>query len=106
MLVTVYYDRFSALLPKDAEIFDAHVHVGTDIDGFVSTLDDLLAFLPKDGVSPAVAFCLDAPDREPGFRAANDRTLESARASNGVLVPFARLDLARQPAAGATPALA
>ena len=44
-LVAVYDDEVAALLPKDAEIFDAHVHVGTDIDGFVSTLDDLLAFL-------------------------------------------------------------
>jgi predicted TIM-barrel fold metal-dependent hydrolase len=104
-LVAVYDDEVAALLPKDAEIFDAHVHVGTDIDGFVSTLDDLLAFLRKDGVSRAFAFCLDEPDREPGFRAANDRTLESARASNGVLVPFARLDLAEQPVEEATRAL-
>jgi uncharacterized protein len=104
-LVAVYDDEVAALRPNDAEIFDAHVHVGTDIDGFVSTLDDLLAFLAKDGVSRAFAFCLDEPDREPAFRAANDRTLESARASNGVLVPFARLDLAEQPVEEATRAL-
>ena len=50
-LVAVYDDEVDALRPNEAEIFDAHVHVGTDIDGFVSTLDDLLAFLAKDGVS-------------------------------------------------------
>ncbi|HJS69784.1 MAG TPA: amidohydrolase family protein [Gaiellaceae bacterium] len=104
-LVAVYDDEVAALLPKDVELFDAHVHVGTDIDGFVSSLDDLLAFLAKDGVARAFAFCLDEPDREPAFRAANDRTLEAARASNGVLVPFARLDLTQQPIEEATRAL-
>ncbi len=104
-LVAVYDEEVAALLPEDAELFDAHVHVGTDIDGFVSTLDDLLEFLSKDGVARAFAFCLDEPDREPAFRAANDRTLEAARASNGALVPFARLDLAEQPVEEATRAL-
>ncbi|HEY7004626.1 MAG TPA: amidohydrolase family protein [Gaiellaceae bacterium] len=104
-LVALYDGEVAALLPKDAELFDAHVHVGRDIDGFVADLDDLLAFLLKDGVSHAFAFCLDEPDREPAFRAANDRTLEAARRSNGVLVPFARLDLAEQPVEEATRSL-
>ena len=104
-LVAVYDDEVAALLPKGAELFDAHVHVGTDIDGFVSTVDDLLTFLAKDGVKRAFAFCLDEPDREPAFRAANDRTLEAAERSNGVLVPFARLDLAQQPVEEAIRAL-
>ena len=42
-LVAFYDGEVAALLPKDAEIFDVHVHVGTDIDGFVSKVDDLLA---------------------------------------------------------------
>ncbi len=102
----MYDDEVAALLPEGAEIFDAHVHVGRDIDGFVSTLDDVLAFLAKDGVTRAFAFCLDEPDREPAFRAANDRTLEAAANSGGVLVPFARLDLTEQPLEEATRALA
>jgi uncharacterized protein len=104
-LVARYDDEVAALLPEGVELFDAHVHVGTDIDGFVSPVDDLLAFLAKDGVTRAFAFCLDEPDREPAFRAANDRTLEAAASSNGVLVPFARLDLTQQPVEEATRAL-
>jgi uncharacterized protein len=104
-LVAIYDGEVAALLPENAELFDAHVHVGRDIDGFVSTLEDLLAFLKRDGVSRAFAFCLDEPDREPAFRAANDRTLEAARKSEGLLVPFARLDLAEQPVEEATRAL-
>jgi predicted TIM-barrel fold metal-dependent hydrolase len=104
-LVEMYDDEVAALLPEGAELFDAHVHVGRDIDGFVAPLDDLLAFLQRDGVGHAFAFCLDEPDREPAFRAANDRTLEAAKQSGGVLVPFARLDLAEQPVEEATRSL-
>jgi hypothetical protein len=40
---------------------------------------------------------MDEPDREPAFRAANDRTLAVAERSGGVLIPFVRLDLAQEP---------
>jgi uncharacterized protein len=101
-LVATYDDEVANLRPDGARLFDAHVHVGRDIDGFVSTLEDLLAFLTRDGVERAFAFCLDEPDREPAFRAANDRTLEAARRSGGVLIPFARLDLTEGPVEEAT----
>ena len=84
-------------MPAESEIFDAHVHVGRDIDGFVAPLEDLLATLARYGVSRAFAFCMDEPDRHPAFRAANDRTLASAERSGGVLIPFVRLDLAVDP---------
>jgi uncharacterized protein len=98
----MYDDEVANLRPEGARLFDAHVHVGQDIDGFVSTLEDLLAFLARDGVERAFAFCLDEPDREPAFRAANDRTLEAAKESGGVLIPFARLDLTEGPVEEAT----
>jgi hypothetical protein len=42
-------------------------------------------------------FCLDEPDRHPGFRAGNDRSLEFAARSNGRLIPFVRLALDEGP---------
>jgi hypothetical protein len=42
-------------------------------------------------------FCMDEPDRHPGFRAPNDRTLAAAEKSNGRLLPFVRLDLSEIP---------
>ncbi|MEZ5100204.1 MAG: amidohydrolase family protein [Thermoleophilia bacterium] len=86
-----------ALVPPGAELIDVHTHVGTDIDGFVSRTPELLAFLARDGATHAFTFCLDEPDRVPAFRAANDRTLAAAAESDGVLVPFVRLDLADSP---------
>ena len=49
------------------------------------------------GISRAFMFCLDEPDRHPGFRAANDRTLAFAERSDGRLIPFLRLDLNESP---------
>ncbi len=96
-LVDLYDRELADLVPPGAELFDAHVHVGRDIDGFVAPLDELTAFLGRYGVTGAFAFCLDEPDRHPAFRAANDRTLEAAERAGGLLVPFVRLDLAESP---------
>src|SRR3954454_18938579 len=85
------------LLPDGADIFDAHVHLGHDIDGMVGTYDELLAIHDRYGISRAFMFCLDEPDHHPAFRAANDRTLAHAERSGGRLIPFVRLDLAEDP---------
>jgi predicted TIM-barrel fold metal-dependent hydrolase len=96
-LVGSYEEELARLIPAGATLFDAHVHVGRDIDGFVAPLEELVAFLRGTGAVGAFAFCMDEPDREPAFRAANDRTLEAAARSEGLLVPFVRLDLAEGP---------
>ena len=96
-LVRTYEEEASRLIPDGTELFDAHVHVGRDIDGFVAPLEELVAFLRGSGAVGAFAFCMDEPDREPAFRAANDRTLEAAAAAEGLIVPFVRLDLAEGP---------
>jgi predicted TIM-barrel fold metal-dependent hydrolase len=94
-------DRYDAemrrLLPEGADIFDAHLHLGTDIDGMVGDYDQLEGLMAKYGISRAFMFCLDEPDRHPAFSAANDRTLAFAERSNGRLIPFVRLDLNETP---------
>jgi predicted TIM-barrel fold metal-dependent hydrolase len=84
-------------LPAGAEIFDAHTHLGTDIDGMVGVYDVLESGMDKYGISRCFLFCLDEPDRHPAFRAGNDRTLEFARRSGGRMIPFVRLDMNEGP---------
>jgi predicted TIM-barrel fold metal-dependent hydrolase len=84
-------------LPAAAEIFDAHLHLGHDIDGMAGEYDELERVMARYGISRAFMFCMDEPDRHPGFRAPNDRTLEHAARSEGRLIPFVRLDLAEEP---------
>jgi predicted TIM-barrel fold metal-dependent hydrolase len=96
-LLSGYDEELRRAIPEGAELFDAHVHVGRDIDGFVAPYDELMSFLGRYDVARAFAFCMDEPDREPAFRAANDRTLAAAERSGGVLIPFVRLDLGQEP---------
>ncbi len=96
-LVDEYAQELASVLPENGEIFDAHVHLGQDIDGFSGTYDDLMAVNDRYRISRCFMFCLDEPDRHPAFRAANDRTLAYAEQSGGRLIPFVRLDLAEHP---------
>jgi uncharacterized protein len=84
-------------LPDGAQIFDAHTHLGNDIDGMVGVYEDLERGMEKYGISRAFLFCLDEPDRHPAFRAGNDRTLAFAKRSGGKLIPFVRLDMNEGP---------
>jgi uncharacterized protein len=96
-LIAAYDEELASELPQGAEIFDAHVHIGDDIDGFRGNYDELEANHSRYGISRAFMFCMDEPDRHPAFRAPNDRTLAFAERSQGRLIPFVRLDLAEQP---------
>jgi uncharacterized protein len=96
-LLATWKEEVRRELPPDAEIFDAHVHLGDDIDGMAGRPEELLAMMDEYGVGRAFMFCLDEPDRHPAFRAPNDRTLAFAAGSGGRLIPFVRLDLNEDP---------
>ena len=101
-LVDDYEAIVRAELPEGVEVFDAHVHLGLDIDGMRGELDELLRIQRAHGITGSFMFCLDEPDRHPGFRAPNDRTLALAAPSGGELIPFVRLDLTESPVEEAT----
>jgi hypothetical protein len=80
------------LRPADAEVIDAHTHLGLDEDGRSLTLEQLLAQLDAADARRACVFPLHDPDRHPAYRVPNDRVLRWAGESDGRLVPFCRLD--------------
>jgi predicted TIM-barrel fold metal-dependent hydrolase len=88
-------------MPAGADVFDAHTHLGNDIDGMVGRYEELEAMLDRYAMSRCNVFCLDEPDRHPGFRAGNDRTLAFAERSQGRMIPYVRLDLSEEPIAEA-----
>jgi predicted TIM-barrel fold metal-dependent hydrolase len=92
-----YDAEVERLIPPGSVIFDAHLHLGHDIDGMVGDYDELEAIMARYRISRAFVFCLDEPDRHPAFTAANDRTLAFGARSNGRLIPFVRLDLNERP---------
>ena len=96
-LIAAWDEQVRRDLPAGADIFDVHVHLGHDIDGFRGDYEELEGIHRRYGISRAFMFCLDERDRHPAFRAANDRTLAHADRSNGRLIPFVRLDLGEEP---------
>jgi predicted TIM-barrel fold metal-dependent hydrolase len=90
-------------VPGGVEIFDAHTHLGAnDPDGFHCTGPELVDLLERAGARGAV-FAMHEPD---GYSAANDTVIAEAEASDGLLVPFCRLDPADAPLAEAERSLA
>src|SRR4029450_1488479 len=74
-------------LPENARLFDAHTHLGHDIDGMVGRYDELMSLLDRYRFAGAFMFCLDEHDREPAFTVPNDRTLAHAERSDRTLRP-------------------
>jgi predicted TIM-barrel fold metal-dependent hydrolase len=87
------------LRPTDAEVFDAHTHLGLDEDGRSLTLPQLLSQLDDAGARRACVFPLHDPERTPAYRLPNDRVLAWAAESEERLIPFCRLDPAEDPLA-------
>jgi predicted TIM-barrel fold metal-dependent hydrolase len=85
------------LRPENAEVFDAHTHLGLDEDGRSLTLPQLLTELDDAGARRACVFPLHDPERKPGYTVPNDRVLAWAEESEGRLLPFCRLDPAEGP---------
>jgi uncharacterized protein len=101
-LIASYDEELRRELPEGADVFDVHVHLGNDIDGFRGDYGELESIQQRYGITRAFVFCLDEPDRHPAFRAANDRTLAFAERAGGRLIPFVRLDITEEPIEEAT----
>jgi uncharacterized protein len=72
------------------ELFDAHTHLGqNDPDGMKQTPEELISALRAADAKGAFTFPFHEPD---GYRAANDAVIEAAGASDGLLVPFCRVN--------------
>ena len=97
-----YDEELRRELPADVEIFDAHTHLGNDIDGMSGKYEELMGITDDYGISRCFMFCMDEPDRHPAFRAPNDRSLAYAKRSGGRFIPFVRLDLSEEPVGEAT----
>ena len=87
-LLMPYLDRL-AEETGDLELYDAHTHVGAnDPDGFTQTPEQLLRALAPAGAR-GVVFPMHEPS---GYREANDFVIEAASESDGVMVPYCRVD--------------
>ena len=104
--IAPFLAEVESLRPPNAEVLDAHTHLGLDEDGRSLALEQLLSLLDAAGAGRACVFPLHDPERRPAYRVPNDRVLSWARESDGRLTPFARLDPTEDPLAEGERALA
>jgi len=79
----------------DVEVFDAHTHIGqNDPDGMSQTLEQLVAGLEFAGARGAFVFPMHEPA---GYPNANDRVIADALSTNGLLIPFCRVNPNAEP---------
>jgi hypothetical protein len=104
--LTPFLAETERLRPAQAEVIDAHTHLGLDEDGRSLTVEQLLEQLDRAGARRACVFPLHDPERKPSYSLPNDRVLTWAAESDGRLVPFARLDPSEGPLAEAERCLA
>jgi predicted TIM-barrel fold metal-dependent hydrolase len=91
-LAALERDLVAGLGLPEAELWDAHAHLGRDADGHALTAEGLLADLDRFGFAGAICFPANEPGDDGRFAGANRRVREAAAASGGRLVPFCRLD--------------
>jgi predicted TIM-barrel fold metal-dependent hydrolase len=83
----------------DVALFDAHTHLGqNDPDGMSQTPEELLAGLELAGAQGAFVFPMHEPD---GYPPANDAVLTAASETDGLLIPFCRVNPHEDPLAEA-----
>jgi uncharacterized protein len=95
--LTPFLQDAQRLRPPEAEVIDAHTHLGLDEDGRSLDLQGLLEMLDLAQAQRACVFPLHDPERRPSYSLPNDRVLRWAGESEGRLVPFCRLDPAEDP---------
>ena len=86
-LLAAQGESVAALVPEGCRLFDAHTHLGLDEDGHSLSVAQHLRLMDEAGVSAANVFALNEPDREPAYRAPNDRVLALGRRGAGSAVP-------------------
>jgi predicted TIM-barrel fold metal-dependent hydrolase len=94
-----FLDEVRRMRPADAEVIDAHTHLGLDEDGRSLTLAQLLSQLDDAEARRACVFPLHDPERHPAYSLPNDRVIAWAGESEGRLAAFCRLDPAEGPLA-------
>lgn len=88
-LLSPWIDVLNEQVP-DLELFDAHTHLGeNDPDGMRQSPGELLDLLRLSSARGAFVFPMHEPD---GYPPANDMVLAAARDSDGLLIPFCRVD--------------
>ncbi len=79
-------------IPAGVEVFDAHAHIGADIDGRTMTAEGMRARMEAAGVKRAIVFPLNDPNARDDYSGPNDVIWNAYEEYPDLFVPFFRLN--------------
>ncbi len=79
-------------IPQGVEVFDAHAHIGADVDGRTVTADGMREQMEAAGIQRAVVFPLNDPNARDDYSGPNDVVWNAHEEHPGFYVPFFRLN--------------
>ncbi len=79
-------------IPAGVEVFDAHAHIGADVDGRTMTADGMRDRMEAAGVKKSIVFPLNDPNARDDYSGPNDVVWNAYEEHPGLFVPFFRLN--------------
>lgn len=79
-------------IPDGVQVFDAHAHIGVDVDGRAMTAAGMKARLEAANVSRSIVFPLNDPNAHDDFSGPNDIIRSAHEEFPNIFVPFFRLN--------------
>jgi predicted TIM-barrel fold metal-dependent hydrolase len=79
-------------IPEGVEVFDAHAHIGVDVDGRTMTAEGMRQRMLQAGVSRSIVFPLNDPNARDDFSGPNDTLWNAYEEHPDLFVPFFRLN--------------
>jgi uncharacterized protein len=79
-------------IPAGVQIFDAHAHIGADVDGRAMTAAGMKARLEAVGASHGIVFPFNDPNAREDYSGPNDIVWQAYEEYPDVFVPFFRLN--------------
>lgn len=79
-------------IPDGVEVFDAHAHIGVDVDGRTMTAEGMRERMLQAGVSRSIVFPLNDPNARDDFSGPNDALWNAYEEYPEIFVPFFRLN--------------
>ena len=79
-------------IPPNVEVFDAHAHIGADVDGRTMTAEGMRERMLAAGVTKSIVFPLNDPNARDDYSGPNDVVWKAHEDHPGFFVPFFRLN--------------
>ena len=79
-------------IPDGAEVFDAHAHIGADVDGRTMTAEGMRERMEAAGISRSIVFPLNDPNARDDYSGPNEVVWNAHEEYPGFFVPFFRLN--------------